>query len=75
MPALNLDNMFRHHELDYEQYSRAEGLRRYALQFAQAIQLHAPEGANQTLALRHVEDALMRATKAIAEDYKPQEKS
>ena len=43
-------------------------LRNFARLFAREIQSSTPAGPNQTLAIRHVEDALMRANKAILED-------
>jgi hypothetical protein len=43
-------------------------LRNFARMFALEIQSSTPAGPNQALAIRHVEDALMRANKAILED-------
>ena len=43
-------------------------LRNLARMLAREIQSSTPAGPNQTLAIRHVEDALMRANKAIVED-------
>ena len=43
-------------------------LRNFARMFALEIQSSTPAGPNQALAIRHVEDALMRANKAILEE-------
>ena len=43
-------------------------LRNFARMFALEIQSSTPAGPNQALAIRHAEDALMRANKAILED-------
>jgi hypothetical protein len=43
-------------------------LRNCARTLAREIRSATPAGRNQTLAIRHVEDALMRAHKAILED-------
>jgi hypothetical protein len=42
-------------------------LRNFARMFALEIQSSTPAGPNQALAIRHVEDALMRANLAIVE--------
>jgi hypothetical protein len=51
-----------------EQNRRMNSLRNLARMLAREIQSATPAGPNQTLAIRHVEDALMRANKAIVED-------
>jgi hypothetical protein len=43
-------------------------LRNFVRMFALEIQRSTPAGPNQALAIRHVEDALMRANLAIVED-------
>jgi hypothetical protein len=43
-------------------------LRNLARMLAREIRSATPPGSNQTLAIRHVEDALMRAHKAILAD-------
>ena len=43
-------------------------LRKLARMLAREIQSSTPAGPNQTLAIRHAEDALMRANEAIVED-------
>jgi len=65
---MNLDNMFAQHTPTPEQKHRMNSLRYCARTFAREIQSSTPAGPNQTLAIRHVEDALMRAHKAIVED-------
>jgi hypothetical protein len=51
-----------------EEKRRMNSLRDFARMLAREIQSSTPAGPNQTLAIRHVEDALMRANKAILED-------
>jgi len=65
---MNLDNMFAQHTPTPEQNRRVNSLRNLARMLAREIQGSTPAGPNQSLAIRHVEDALMRADKAILED-------
>jgi hypothetical protein len=65
---MNVDSVFAQHTPTPEQKRRMNSLRNYARMFAREIQKLIPAGPNQTLALRHVEDALIRAHKAILED-------
>jgi hypothetical protein len=65
---MNVDNMFAHHTPTPAQKRRMSSLRNFARRFAREIQRATPAGSNQTLAIRHVEDALMRANLAIVED-------
>ena len=51
-----------------EQKRRINSLRNFARMLAREIQSSTPAGPNQTLAIQHVEDALMRANKAMLED-------
>jgi hypothetical protein len=51
-----------------EQQQRMDSVRYYARQLALEIQNSTPAGPNQILAMRHVEDALTRAHKAIFQD-------
>jgi hypothetical protein len=51
-----------------EEKRRINSLRDFARMLACEIRSSTPAGPNQTLAIRHVEDALMRANKAILED-------
>ena len=50
------------------QKRRMNSLRNSARMLAREIRSSTPAGRNQTLAIRHVEDALMRAHKAIVGD-------
>ncbi|SRR6266567_6275655 len=50
-----------------EQKRRMNSLRNFARSFALEIQSTTPTGADQTLAVHHVENALMRANNAILE--------
>ena len=50
------------------QKRRVNSLRNCARMLAREIRSAKPAGPNQTLAIRHVEDALMRANLAIVED-------
>jgi hypothetical protein len=65
---MNLDNMFAQYIPTPEQKRRMNSLRNLARMLAREIQSATPAGPNQTLAIRHVEGALMRANKAILED-------
>jgi hypothetical protein len=65
---MNIDNMFAQHAPTPEQKRRVNSLRNFARMLAREIQSSTPAGPNQMLAIRHVEDALMRANKAILED-------
>jgi hypothetical protein len=60
--------MFAQHIPTPEQKRRMNSLRNFARMLAREIQSATPTGPNQTLAIRHVEDALMRTHKAILED-------
>ena len=59
---------FAQHTPTPEQKRRLNSLRNCARMLAREIQGATPAGPNQTLAIRHVEDALMRASKAIVEN-------
>ena len=65
---MNLDNMFAQYTPTPGQNRRMNSLRNCARLFAREIQSSTPAGPNQMLAIRHVEDALMRAKQAILED-------
>jgi hypothetical protein len=65
---MNVDNMFAQYTPTPAQKRRVNSLRNCARMLAREIQRSTPAGPNQTLAIRHVEDALMRANKAILED-------
>ena len=59
---------FAQHTPTPAQKRRVNSLRNLARMLAREIQSSTPSGPNQTLAIRHVEDALMRAHKAIVGD-------
>jgi hypothetical protein len=65
---MNVDKIFAQHPATLQQRQRMDSLRDYARAFALEIQASTPAGPNQTLAIRHVEDALMRANKAVLEE-------
>src|ERR1019366_9557787 len=65
---MNVDNRFAQSTPTPEQKRRMNSLRNCARLLAREIQSATPAGPNQTLAIRHVEDALMRANLAIVED-------
>jgi len=65
--ALDLRNMFSRHTPTPEQASDMDLLRGKFTSLASALVALTPPGPNQTLAVRHLEDALMRANKAIVE--------
>jgi hypothetical protein len=65
---MNVDNRFAQYTPTPEQKRRMSSLRNRARMLAREIRSSTPVGPNQTLAIRHVEDALMRANLAILED-------
>src|ERR1039458_4122301 len=65
---MKVDNIFAQHTPTPAQKRRMNSLRNFARMFALEIQSSTPAGPNQALAIRHAEDALMRANKAILED-------
>jgi hypothetical protein len=65
---MNADSMFAQYTPTPAQKRRMNSLRNFARMLACEIQSSTPAGPNRTFAIRHVEDALMRANKAILED-------
>jgi hypothetical protein len=65
---MNVAKMFAQHTPTPAQKRRMNSLRNCARMLAREIRGATPAGPNQTLAIRHVEDALMRANLAIVED-------
>jgi len=65
---MKVDNIFAQHIPTPAQKRRVNSLRNCARMLAREIQSSTSAGPNQTLAIRHAEDALMRANKAILED-------
>lgn len=65
-PTIDLDNLFRYHPPTDDQRERYERINAAARAFAEVILECAPQGADQTCAIRHVRDARMTANAAIA---------
>jgi len=65
---MNVDKMLARHKPTPEQKSRMNSLHNFARGFAREIQSATPTGPNQRLAMRHLEDALICAHKAIVKD-------
>jgi hypothetical protein len=65
--SLDLDTMFARHTPTPSQQRAMNELRDSLMLVAKLVVHSAPSGPNQTLAIRHLEDALMRANKAIVE--------
>lgn len=63
---MNLDNTFTHHPPTGNQAERYVFLRAEAKRLAEAIVTNTPASAEQTLALRAVQQAMMWANAAIA---------
>jgi len=67
--VLDIQSMFSAHELDEKAIHLCDLIRGNARFLAWCIQQFVPTGPNQTLALRHLEDCVMRANKGISEEY------
>jgi hypothetical protein len=65
---MNVDKMFAQRTPTPAQKRRMNLRRNCARTLAREIRSATPAGPDQTLAIRHVEDALMRANKAIVEN-------
>jgi hypothetical protein len=63
---MDLSNVFTYHAPKADQVQRYEALRRAAFDFASKIQELSPVSAEQTLAFRKVQEAVMFANAAIA---------
>jgi hypothetical protein len=66
--SLNITSMFSRHTMTAEDQKHSDSLRKQCHLLAEQIALFTPPGPNQTLALRHLEDTLMRCNKALCED-------
>jgi hypothetical protein len=67
MPSqADLENRFSYHSPKDGQPERYQAIRAEALKLAQLINAEAPETREQSLALTHLEDAVMWANAAIA---------
>lgn len=69
----DIHSMFSAHKVGEFGLDHMEVIRKFAAGLAVTIQDRVPAGPNQTLALRHLEDCVMRANKGIAEQYPIQE--
>jgi len=69
---VNVDKMFAHHTPAPAQKRRRNSLCNCARMLAREILNATSAGPNQTLAIRHVDDALMRANLAILEGAEEQ---
>lgn len=65
-PYLDLENLFTYHPPFGTQLERYQALRAAAKRFAEAIIDYTPVSAEQTLAIRDVQRAVMMANAAIA---------
>jgi hypothetical protein len=65
---MKVESMFAQYTPTPAQKRRMNSLRNCARLFAREIQSSTCAGLNQTLAIRHVDDALILATKAILEN-------
>lgn len=65
-----IDVMFTYHTPTPEQVAGMGEIRRAAKELALTIARHAPVSADQTVAIRHVSDAVMNANAAIVREGK-----
>lgn len=72
MPYLDLDNIFSHHAPFGDQGDRYNQVRAKAKEFAQLVSDLTPQSAEQTLAIRKIQEAMMFANSAIAINEKPE---
>lgn len=68
MTPEDLTNRFTHHPPKGDQAVRYSEIRRKALEFAQLINDMTPGSREQSLAITHLEDAVMWANAAIAKN-------
>jgi hypothetical protein len=66
MDANEINNRFTYHAPKGDQAARYEAIREAARQFAEVINLHAPESNEKVTALECVQEASMWANAAIA---------
>ena len=66
MTLKQIENSFTYHAPTRAQVELYQALRDKGLELAELIHDLCPDGPDATLAIRHVEDAIMRANKAIA---------
>lgn len=72
IPELNqlqrLEKLFTPQKIDASQASHMDTLRHEGLQFAKAILLLCPPGADRSAAIRHIREALFTANASIAQE-------
>lgn len=66
MPVPDLENRFTYHPPKPGQAETYQGLRSMALDFARAIDAACPDSREKSLAITHLEDAVMWANASIA---------
>lgn len=66
MPGLDIDNIFTYHPPTQDQIDRYEVIRDVAREFAGTIVRNTPASAEQTRAIRKLQEAVMFANAAIA---------
>lgn len=66
MATPDLENRFTYHPPKPGQAEIYEALRTFALNFARTIDMQAPDSREKSLAITHLEDAVMWANAAIA---------
>jgi hypothetical protein len=65
-PKLDLENLFTYHAPKADQPALYEAIRNAAKEFAKVVVANTPDGPDQTIAIRHIQDAVMRANLSIA---------
>jgi hypothetical protein len=68
---IDITQTFDSHPLDDGQRERFAEIREASKVYARVIDQNVPDGPGKTLALRHVEDAHMRARHTIANENNP----
>ena len=66
MTGEDLESRFTYHPPKGDQAVRYSSIRREALRFAQVVNTEAPDSREKSLAITHLEDAVMWANAAIA---------
>ncbi len=66
MDAADIANRFTYHQPKSDQTTRYEMIRQHAHGLATLINNHAPDSREKSLAITHLEDAVMWANAAIA---------
>jgi len=66
MPDLELDNIYKYHAPDATQLTKYESLRSNAKHLATLITTYCPDSRERSIALTHIETAVMWANASIA---------